>query len=154
MLKYALLTLLIFLNSTLSEAQNSNNASGNDLLNSYGSVTYSVGEVFYVQKGAKYTLSEGVQNARMTHANRNNASFKVSVYPNPTSDFLNFKVQDLFFDNLAYTIYNETGKELLNGKIQNANTIVSLSQLPASVYLCKVYRDQVEMTTLKIIKIN
>lgn len=154
MYKYVLLILLILTIRSQSEAQISNNASGNDIYSQYGSISYSVGELFYVQKGTEYTVTEGIQNGFTIHPSHNKTNIKVTVYPNPTSDFIFFKVQDLYFDNLSYKIFNNNGKELLNGTIQNINTSVSLNHLPPSVYLCKIYRKQSEILTYQIIKIN
>jgi hypothetical protein len=137
-----------------SEAQISNNASGNDLSNQFGSIAYTIGEVFYIQKGSQFFLTEGIQNGITINPIISNSSIKVLVYPNPTSDFINFKVQNLFFNNLSFILYNDIGHELLKGAILNSNTTVSLSQLPSSVYFIKIYRNQTEMAVYKIIKIN
>jgi hypothetical protein len=137
-----------------SEAQISNNASGNDLSNQFGSIAYTIGEVFYIQKGSQFFLTEGIQNGITINPIISNSSIKVLVYPNPTSDFINFKVQNLFFNNLSFILYNDIGHELLKGAILNSNTTVSLIQLPSSVYLIKIYRNQTEMAVYKIIKIN
>jgi hypothetical protein len=153
MYKYVFLFLLIILNNAQSEAQITNNASGNDIKNNYGSIAYSVGELFYVQKGIQNTSSEGIQNGITINTIENKSTIKVSIYPNPTSDLIFFKVQNLYFDNLKFKIYNSIGIELLNGRIQNTITSFSISHLPPSIYLCKIYRDQVEMLTYQIIKI-
>jgi hypothetical protein len=154
MCKYVFLILLILTNKTHSEAQISNNVSGKDISNQFGSIAYTIGEVFYVQKGSQYFLTEGIQNGITINPVKSNSSIKVSVYPNPTSDFINFKVQNLFFNNLSFILYNDIGHELLKGTILNSNTTVSLSQFPSSVYLIKIYRNQTEMAVYKIIKIN
>ena len=154
MIKYILLLISIFLNLSYTKAQSSNNASGNDIYNNYGSIAHSVGEVFYVQKGTKYTLTEGMQNGITINAIHKLSTIKVSIYPNPTSDFVHFRVQNLYFKNLAYKIYDALGKELLNGNIIDANTSVSLSHLPASIYIIKIYRDVEEIQNYQIIKIN
>ena len=138
MCRYVLLILLIFLINTHTEAQMSNNASGNDLSNQYGSVSYSIGEVFYIQKGAQFNVLEGIQNGTMIFPGKMNSRIKVFIYPNPTTDFVYFKIQDLNFNNLTYSVYNNIGYELLKGRIQNTSTTVSLSQLPASIYIFKI----------------
>lgn len=154
MRKYAILIILTILNIFRTEAQITINASGNTISNNYGSITYSIGEQFYVEKGAQYSLSEGIQNGFTINPIKTNSSIKVSVFPNPTNDLFYFKVQNLNFDNYSYKIFNSSGIELLQGKIQNTNTSVSLSHLLPSIYLCKIYRNQLEMLTYKIIKTN
>lgn len=154
MYKYVFLILLIFLNTTQTGAQVSNNTSGNDIYNQYGSVSYSIGESFYIQKGSRISSSEGIQNNNIDNTNPIKSTIKVSIFPNPTSEFVHLNFQNNYSNNLSYKIYNNQGNELLHGRIQNANTQISLTQLPASVYLLKVYVEQEEMKSIKIIKIN
>jgi hypothetical protein len=154
MRKYVLLIILTIFLRSHTEAQISNNASGNAISNNYGSITYSIGELFYVEKGSQYTLAEGIQNGITINPINTKSSIKVSIYPNPTSDLVYFKVQNLNFHNYSYKIYNSYGIELLHGRIQNMNASASLSHLPPSIYLCKIYRDQFEILTYQIIKIN
>lgn len=154
MYKYVLLTLLILINNAHTEAQITNNASGNDIYNNYGSVSYSIGESFYIQKGSKLSSSEGIQNNNANNTNPIKSTIKVSLYPNPTRQFINIKIQNDYSNNLSYKIYNNVGNVLLHGIIQNTNAQISLTQLPASIYLLKVYLEQVEVASIKIIKIN
>lgn len=154
MYKYILLILLILTNRSQTEAQISTNASGNDIYSQYGVVSYSVGELFYTQKGSELTSSEGLQNGASIHSSHHKSLIKIAIYPNPTVDLVYFKFQNSTVNNLSYKIYNETGNVLIQGTITNANTSVSLGQLPSSVYVCKVFKEQAELTSLKIIKIN
>ena len=154
MCKYVCIILLIILNNSQTGAQVSNNASGNDIYNNYGSVSYSIGELFFVEKGSQYTLAEGMQNGITINPVKTKSSIKVSIYPNPTNDLVYFKVQNLNFEKYSYKIYNSYGIELLTGRILNVNTSLSLIHLPSSIYLCKIYKDQFEILTYQIIKIN
>jgi hypothetical protein len=154
MYKYVFLLLLIILNNAQSEAQISNNASGNDLSNQFGSISYSIGEIFYVQKGTQMNVFEGIQNAVTINPVKSNASIKVLVYPNPTSDLVHFNFKNSYTNTISYKLYNNLGNEILNGTIQNANTQISLNQLPASIYLLKVYMEKQEIECIKIIKTN
>lgn len=154
MYKYVFLILLILTNRYQTEAQVSNNALGNDIQSQYGSIAYSIGELFYVQKGSKFSSSEGIQNSYTNNLNGIHSAIKLSIYPNPTSDFVHIKFPNDFSNSLTYKIYNNIGNELLHGSIQNTNAQISLTQLPASIYLLKVYLEQMEMASIKIIKIN
>ena len=152
--KYVLIIILIFTNNSQTEAQISNNASGKDLSNQYGTISYSIGEQFYVQKGTYYTLSEGVQYGNNNNYKPNSSTIKISIYPNPTSNLIKFQIQNTYSNNLSYRIFNNIGHELLYGRIENTNTPISLTQLPASIYLMKVYLEQQEVESIKLIKIN
>jgi hypothetical protein len=154
MYKYVLLMLLIILNNAQSEAQISINASGKDISNQYGSISYSIGEVFYVQKGSQQNLTEGIQNSMSVNSSKSKLPFKISIYPNPTSDIVHFNFQNTYSINISYKLYNNIGNELLNGSIQNISSKISLTHLPASIYFLKVFMEQQEVESIKIIKIN
>ena len=76
------------------------------------------------------------------------------VYPNPTRDLIYFKVQNLDFKNLGYSVINNTGIEIIKGNVVNPTTYFSLSQFPASNYYIKIYRASTEILTYEIIKIK
>jgi hypothetical protein len=124
-----------------------------DVNNPSGSVAFSIGEITYTSKSTTYLINEGIQFGYTIHPNSNSASVKVTIYPNPTTDLIYFKIQNGYYNNLVYRIYNDGGKELMNGNIHNANTSASLQQLPASTYFIKVYNNIEEIVSFKLIKI-
>jgi len=145
--------LILFSIITSASAQISINSCGMDVNNPSGSVAFSIGEITYTSKSTTYLINEGIQFGYTIHPNSNSASVKVTIYPNPTTDLIYFKIQNGYYNNLVYRIYNDGGKELMNGNIHNANTSASLQQLPASTYFIKVYNNIEEIVSFKLIKI-
>ena len=72
---------------------------------------------------------------------------KVSVYPNPTSDILNIKVDNQQIKSIK--IFNVLGKQVMYSSIKN-NTI-DTSHLPKGIYVLQVKTD-VSTFSRKIIK--
>jgi hypothetical protein len=134
--------------------QSTNNSIGGDYFNQSGTVSFTIGEICYQNKGVNYTLIEGIQNGYTINPNSKHAAINVSIFPNPTSDLIYFKVQNLYFDKLVYSVYNNLGIELLNGQITNQAIYVSLKQFPAAVYLINIYREKAIIMTYQVIKIN
>ena len=60
-----------------------------------------------------------------------------SVYPNPTENKINVKVDATLLGSV-YKVYDNTGKSVLSGKINSENTIIELSDLSAGIYLFSV----------------
>jgi ribosomal protein S17 len=135
-------------------AQSTLNTSASDSYTLAGSLDISIGEVFYIQKGQVLNLTEGIQNGITINPVSSKSKISVSVYPNPTNDLVQFKVQNLNFNNLHYRIYNNMGNEISHGDIVNINSTVSLSKFPSSIYLVKIYRGANEESAYKILKIN
>jgi len=144
---------ILFSIITSASAQISINSCGLDVNTPAGSIAFSVGEIANNSNNTAYFINEGIQFGYTIHPNKYSTSLNVNIYPNPTTDLVYFKVQNAYYNNLAYRIYNDLGKELMNGKIHNANTSASLHQLPASTYFIKVYSNIEEIVTFKIIKI-
>ena len=151
---FILTVLSIILISYNCSAQVSYNSIGSDYVNQAGAISFSIGEICYEHKGIKYILTEGIQNGITINANKKNDAIDVSVFPNPTSGLIFFKVLNLYYNKLAYSLYNELGEELMNGIITSESNSVSLKRLPAAIYLIKIYRDMKLITTYQVIKIN
>lgn len=67
----------------------------------------------------------------------------LTLYPNPATDKIQLKG---LRENLEYTVYNVLGKQVLNGHIEEFDTI-NISELQSGLYMIKI-KD----TTLKFIK--
>ena len=74
---------------------------------------------------------------------------EISVFPNPAENKINVKA-DATLVGSVYTVYDNTGKVVLSGKINAENTSVELGNLSGGIYLFSV-GDNLKQT-LKIIK--
>jgi hypothetical protein len=133
-------------------AQQSLNSSGTLIKSNFGSVSVSIGEVFYLSKVSTYSISEGIQHGILINKILTNSNIHVLVYPNPTNDLIFFKVENYNFQDLSYQLYNALGFELLNGRITGTASYISIKQFPDAVYYLKLYRSKKEFVTYKIIK--
>jgi hypothetical protein len=133
-------------------AQQSLNSSGTLIQSNFGSMSVSIGEVFFTNKGSSLSISEGIQHGVVINKIFTNSNIHVLVYPNPTIDKIYFKVENYNYKNLFYQLYNNLGIELLNGKITGTANYISIKQFPEAVYYLKLYRSSTEMITYKIIK--
>ncbi len=72
-----------------------------------------------------------------------------SVFPNPAQHIINVKADAKLLESV-YTIYDNTGKVVLSGKINSENTIIEIGNLSGGIYLFS-FRDNLKQT-FKIIK--
>ena len=155
-------TLLTFtLSLSTVQAQESVNATGGNASGSGGSASYSVGQVVYTTNtGTNGTVAQGVQQpfeisvvTGLEEAKGINLS--VSAYPNPTTDFLNLKVDastPLSIQSMSYQLYDINGKLLENKKIEGNETSIVMSNLVPATYFVKVTEGNTEVKTFKIVK--
>ena len=150
---------LLGLGLTGLQAQTTVPATGGHASGSGGTVNYSVGQVVYTTNtgGSNGTVAHGVQQpfeisvvTGLVEAKGINLS--VSAYPNPTTDFLNLKVENYDNTNLSYKLFDISGKLLETKKITGNETSIVMSNLVLATYFVKVTEENKEIITFKIIK--
>jgi hypothetical protein len=150
--------LLLGLGLTGLQAQTSINATGGNASGSGGSVSYSVGQVVYTtHTGTNGSVAEGVQKpfeisvvTGLEEAKGINLS--VTAYPNPTTDFLQLKVESEKLKDLSYQLYDMTGKLLQNKKLTGTETQIDMSSYVPATYFVRVIAESKSIKEFKIIK--
>jgi len=155
-------TLSVFLAFSLSfsvQAQTSHqvlSATGGDASGSGGTVAYSVGQIVYTTNtGNTGSVAQGVEQAYEISSvgiKETALNISLSVFPNPTSDFLTLKVADYNNEALSYHFLDEQGKLVMNEQITNQDTQVAMSSLARGAYFINVLQANKKIQTFKIIK--
>lgn len=123
-----------------------------------GSVSYSVGQMFYTAyTGTNGSMTEGVQQPFEISGPTALEEYYgklvlVSTYPNPTTDFLSLKVESLELSAWSFQLYDSKGMLLENKKIEGNETIIPMSTYSPSTYFLIVREGNKEIGTFKIIK--
>ena len=152
------LMLLLCIRFTGVYAQEAIPASGGNASGSGGSVSYTVGQVIYTTNiGTNGSVTQGVQQpfeislvTGLDEANR--ITLICSAYPNPVSDFLKLKVENYNTENLAYQLYDISGKLLETQKLGSNQTIIDMNSLVLATYFLKVTQGNKEVIIFKIVK--
>jgi hypothetical protein len=161
----AILCALVMLFPALTElnAQEAVSTAGGEAIGSGGSLSYSVGQLFYhSEEGTNGSIVQGVQQPlEISFAvgieKNSGISLKCSAYPNPTGETLNLKVENFDKQVLQYKLYNAKGELLINKKLESMETSIRMDQLLPSTYFLKVIQSmnaesEVEIVVFKIIK--
>ncbi len=88
-----------------------------------------------------------VQNT--TGITENQLQTNISVFPNPATDLITVKTSNDIL-GLTFIITDQTGRQVLTGKLNNETTSVDISELATGVYLFQV--GQQRRQTFKVIK--
>jgi hypothetical protein len=155
-------TLILFLAFLLSFSANAQtvhqvlSATGGDATGTGGSVAYSVGQIVYTTNtGATGSVAQGVEQAYEIYSvgiKETTLNISLSVFPNPTSDFLTLKVEDYNNEALNYTLLDEQGRLVFNEQITTQDTQVAMSTLARGAYFINVLQANKKIQTFKIIK--
>ena len=158
-MKNTILFFLSFLFSFSMKAQTSHqvlSASGGDATGSGGSVGYSVGQIVYTTStGTTGSVAQGVEQAYEIYSvgiKETTLNISLSVFPNPTSDFLTLKVEDYNNEALSYNLIDEQGKLIVSAQITNQETQVAMSTLARGSYFINIVQANKKIQTFKIIK--
>ncbi len=150
---------LAFLLSFSIKAQTSHqvlSATGGDASGSGGTVAYSVGQIVYTTStGTTGSVVQGVEQAYEISSvgiKETALNISLSVFPNPTSDYLTLKVEDYNNEALSYHLIDEQGKLVLNEQITNQETQVAMSTLARGAYFINIVQANKKIQTFKIIK--
>lgn len=132
-------------------------ATGSNATGSNGSVSYSVGQIDYYNKGSNSQIMEGVQQAyeitTLSTSETLAADKKdILLYPNPFKDFvfLDFTTND--YKNSEFQLFDSSGKLLKEEKIKESKSEFNFSALPSAMYIIRVNKDGKNLKTFKIIK--
>lgn len=146
---------------TTSSAQTNINASGGNAIDEGGSASYSIGQIVYsFNNGANGSVYEGVQQPYEISVvtGLSDASFislSASVFPNPTSDFQQLKIDastTFSIQSFSYFLYDMNGKLLQEKNLEGNITKIDMSNLTPSNYFLKVLQGTKELKTFKVIK--
>jgi|TARA_B110000114_G_C14920885_1_gene328434 hypothetical protein len=144
--------------ANLADCQNAIPATGAEASGSQGSSSYTIGQVFYsTNNGTTGNSTQGIQQAfeflSLSNTTQSNIRLKVITFPNPTIDFIVLKITDsVVLDNLAYTLFDFTGKSVAKEAITSDTTQIKMMHLSMGVYLLKITKRNKPIKNFKIIK--
>lgn len=70
----------------------------------------------------------------------NNVS-DIKVYPNPTEDFLNIELNQIFSGNYSYSILDMEGKKLQTGELTKKKIKINQSKITHGLYILFLYKN-------------
>lgn len=137
------------------QAQETVPATGGDATGAGGSSSYTVGQVVYTTNtGSNGSVAQGVQQpyeiSVTTGVNETTINLELSVYPNPTTDYLTLKVEKT--EGLSYQLYDLQGKVIASKTVNGTSTNISLEEQPTATYFLNVVNNNQIVKTFKVIK--
>ena len=119
------------------------------------SVSYSVGQAAYSNAiGTNGKITEGIQQPFDIFVNvlENHMDASVSLYPNPTKEFVILNVSNAKVEDITYQLSDMDGKVIATNKLSGNETKIAMTQLASATYFVKVLNLNKESKTFKIIK--
>ena len=164
-MKHFLSILIFSLVSALAFSQSALLTGGGNSTGDGGSFSYSVGQTFYNVLGKNITVTEGVQqpyeiseyktddDGKKNEEDDNDPiAVELSVYPNPTDDFLTLTVAFDKYSDVEFLMYDVNGKCLDGSRIVSQETLLDMHSLASGTYFVRVNDGGKEIKTFKVVK--
>lgn len=140
-----------------AKAQETITSSGGLASGSNGTVSYTIGQVTYsTDTGINGSSYQGIQQSYeisiISGAEVSEISLNISVYPNPTKDYLKLKAESMNVENMSYLLCDMLGKPLKNQELKGFETSIEMIDLVPSTYFIKVLDNHQVVKIFKIIK--
>lgn len=137
-------------------SQQSLNVGGGNISAASGSVSYSVGQVFYESNTTSAgTVSEGVQQAYEIYSLdivQQDFKIEINVFPNPTKDYLIVDLKDVAYSNLSFELIDSQGKKIQSNVIKSSGFQIEMNSYPKATYLLNVLQGNILVKSFKIVK--
>lgn len=148
---------VVFIFSSLLYAQEVVTTTGGNGSGAGGSVSYTVGQVVNnIYRTSSGSVTEGIQQpyeiSVETDVESMDINLMITVFPNPTSDYLTIQVHYLRKEELFYKLYRIDGKLITKGKINDKETKLKTEDLTTAVYLLSISNNKKEIKVFKIVK--
>jgi hypothetical protein len=158
--RFVLVIVLILSSAPISclFAQESTNSSGGNNFGTGGSVSFSIGQVFYeTNVSPNASVAEGVQQPYeiSTHSSvpqTEGIELIATAFPNPTLGYLSLNIENFDISNLSWHLFDNNGKSLTSNQISSSETSIEMTQLVPATYYLKVMKNDQEVKTFKILK--
>jgi hypothetical protein len=138
-MKLSLLTLLTFFTFSIF-GQTVVSSNGESYTNTAGSIDYTIGEISTESiSDASNALTQGQHQPKLSINTipTVQASFEVSLFPNPVSDQSTLTVSKISV-GLKYDVFDIGGKVLISAQITATETTVDFSKLSSGQYFLKL----------------
>ncbi|WP_312991455.1 T9SS type A sorting domain-containing protein [Chryseobacterium flavum] len=149
------LTFLVFPTAAL-HAQSAILVTGANASSGNGSVSYSIGQTTYLNKGTPTQVLEGVQQGfEITTLSTQESSTDqndILIYPNPFKDYLYLDFTTNDYRGSEYQLFDAQGKLIKKDMILQPKSELNFSSLPSAMYIIRVNRHGENVKTFKIIK--
>lgn len=124
--------------------------------NTYGSVSYSIGQIAYQSvSNTSGAVNQGVQQPYVISTLRleeTDYNLSLSAYPNPTTEHLILRVGNFNQEKLSYKMFDVEGGIIKEDVIVEDESVLLMRGLPAATYFVEVHRDGKKVQIFKILK--
>jgi hypothetical protein len=149
-------TIFILVACASLQAQQAIVTSGNSTSNSVGSMSYTVGQVFYLAPSStQSSIVQGLQQAfeiSVASLDEETENVSILVYPNPAINDLVLEIDQANLATVTCQLYDINGKIMRTVDYVYTPTIINMTAFAPGIYFLKINQDSKVLKIYKIIK--
>ena len=153
---YFTFIVLLLINSFNFYSQQNTTASGGDFSGSNGSLSFSVGQIDYLNiDNASGNINQGVQQPYQildNSVNESDYTFEITIGPNPSFDELTIQADFSKMKDIQGFITDQNGKMVKERQNLSLNPSFKLNNLSSGNYFLNIEDEQKLIKSYKIIK--
>jgi hypothetical protein len=161
-MKAAIFILFSLFLSLLSNAQSAEQqviaASGNHGASATHQLSWTIGEpVIETAVATNNSLTQGFHQTNLVITDVSEpglAAFEMTVFPNPSMDFIYLNVSNRNQQMAEYILYDETGRILQQKQIVEDISMIDLNTLASAAYFLVISSNSGVVKTFKVVKQN
>jgi hypothetical protein len=131
-------------------------SSGSHFANSEKQISWTLGEpVVTTLSNESLQLTQGFHQSKLIVTALDETSklkFDITAFPNPASDYLNVKIENVAQQKFHYVLYSMDGRIVSRKQIESSISEIPMYNYVAATYLLKIFDDDNALKTFKIIK--
>lgn len=153
--KFSIYSILFFLCSIETQAQQSINTMGCEGSGASGTMSYSIGQIDFIAiNTSNEWLNLGVQQPYEILDTIQISDFSCNLFPNPTFGPLYIRTQDPGFLSYNIYIYDTLGRTVILQRDVNVSKSIKLDDFPEGIYFILLINNKNQDYKYKIIKIT
>jgi hypothetical protein len=149
--------LILLICSYHTNAHNAIASAGSNIVSMSGNMSFTVGQVDYINTGNNASLSQGVLQVNnrlpITYVFNIDHSNTIQAWPNPVINNLFIKIDGTPVTDVSYQVLDLNGQLVEKNKIVASNTIISMQKYQSGVYIVNIIYSNKKSLHFKIIKI-
>jgi hypothetical protein len=148
---------ILLISSVSSFAQSNTVSAGGDAEGSNGSISYSIGQVFYVtDEGENGSVNQGVQQPYDAEIiiGIERKDIRAVIYPNPTFGQIQLQFDSDSYANCRAELIDAAGKLIQSYNQLSSNNLFSLEFASNGIYALSIYQNDALIKSFRIIKGN
>ena len=152
-MKINILIFFFIINVSLLNAQEVVSSFGMTASNANGSMDATIGEVIIdTHSDGNNQITQGFHQSNLSvlAVDDFDKSFKVSIYPNPSSNIFHLDIPDP--TDIHYKIFSINGQLLVEDNLEFRSNQIKIDQVKKGIYFLGIYRNNQKIKTYKIIK--